>query len=107
MSLAADDAGLPDDPEFRAAFVAYVEWGRGPRGTPSPAPRRRRARAPLGLGRRTPVPALMRGRGYSSSTAMANRACTAPGRSQHAGVEAPVRGRVAVGAVPPARLVAR
>ncbi len=27
MSLAADDAGLPDDPEFRAAFVAYVEWG--------------------------------------------------------------------------------
>jgi hemoglobin len=27
MSLAADDAGLPDDPEFRSAFVAYVEWG--------------------------------------------------------------------------------
>src|ERR671910_3346677 len=27
MSLAADDAGLPADPEFRAAFVAYVEWG--------------------------------------------------------------------------------
>jgi len=27
MSHAADDAGLPDDPEFRAAFVAYVEWG--------------------------------------------------------------------------------
>ena len=27
MSLAADDAELPDDPEFRAAFVAYVEWG--------------------------------------------------------------------------------
>jgi hemoglobin len=27
MSLAADDAGLPDDPEFRAAFVGYVEWG--------------------------------------------------------------------------------
>jgi hemoglobin len=24
---AADDAGLPDDPEFRSAFVAYVEWG--------------------------------------------------------------------------------
>jgi hemoglobin len=23
----ADDAGLPDDPEFRAAFVAYLEWG--------------------------------------------------------------------------------
>jgi hemoglobin len=27
ISLAADDAGLPDDPEFRSAFVAYVEWG--------------------------------------------------------------------------------
>ncbi|WP_134740505.1 group II truncated hemoglobin [Nocardioides sp. 503] len=27
MSLAADDADLPSDPEFRAAFVGYVEWG--------------------------------------------------------------------------------
>src|SRR5438552_5419555 len=27
MSLAADDAELPDDPEFRSAFVAYLEWG--------------------------------------------------------------------------------
>lgn len=27
MSVAADNAGLPDDPEFRAAFVGYVEWG--------------------------------------------------------------------------------
>ncbi len=27
MSQAADDAELPDDPEFRSAFVAYVEWG--------------------------------------------------------------------------------
>ena len=27
MSRAADDADLPDDPEFRAAFVSYVEWG--------------------------------------------------------------------------------
>ena len=26
MSLAADDAGLPDDPDFRSAFVAYLEW---------------------------------------------------------------------------------
>jgi len=23
----ADEAGLPADPEFRSAFVAYVEWG--------------------------------------------------------------------------------
>jgi hemoglobin len=27
MSLAADDADLPSDPEFRAALVGYVEWG--------------------------------------------------------------------------------
>lgn len=27
MSLAADDAGLPGDPEFRSALVAYLEWG--------------------------------------------------------------------------------
>jgi len=23
----ADEAGLPEDPEFRSAFVAYIEWG--------------------------------------------------------------------------------
>ena len=23
----ADDAGLPADPEFRSAFVSYIEWG--------------------------------------------------------------------------------
>ena len=27
MLDAADDAGLPGDPEFRSAFVAYIEWG--------------------------------------------------------------------------------
>ncbi len=27
MSMAADDAALPDDPEFRAALVGYLEWG--------------------------------------------------------------------------------
>ncbi len=27
VALAADDAGLPSDPEFRSAFLAYVEWG--------------------------------------------------------------------------------
>jgi hemoglobin len=27
IGLAADDAGLPTDPEFRSAFMAYVEWG--------------------------------------------------------------------------------
>ncbi|HEX4191131.1 MAG TPA: group II truncated hemoglobin [Marmoricola sp.] len=27
MSLAADEAGLPADPEFRAAIIGYLEWG--------------------------------------------------------------------------------
>lgn len=27
MSLAADDAELPADPEFRSALLAYLEWG--------------------------------------------------------------------------------
>jgi len=27
MSMAADDAGMPQDPEFRSALVAYLEWG--------------------------------------------------------------------------------
>lgn len=27
MSIAADDAKLPDDPEFRSALLAYLEWG--------------------------------------------------------------------------------
>ncbi len=27
LADSADEAGLPDDPEFRSAFVAYLEWG--------------------------------------------------------------------------------
>lgn len=27
MSVAADDADLPDDPELRSALLAYLEWG--------------------------------------------------------------------------------
>lgn len=27
MCQCADEAGLPADPEFRAAFVSYIEWG--------------------------------------------------------------------------------
>jgi hemoglobin len=27
IAPSADEAGLPDDPEFRSAFVAYIEWG--------------------------------------------------------------------------------
>ncbi len=27
LTDAADEVGLPDDPEFRAAFMSYIEWG--------------------------------------------------------------------------------
>jgi hemoglobin len=27
IAASGDEAGLPSDPEFRSAFVAYVEWG--------------------------------------------------------------------------------
>lgn len=27
LAECADEAGLPSDPEFRAAFVGYIEWG--------------------------------------------------------------------------------
>ena len=27
LADAADEVGLPDDPEFRSAFMGYVEWG--------------------------------------------------------------------------------
>ena len=61
MSLAADDAGLPDDPEFRSAFVAYVEWGNAARAEQLATRRQgRRARAgpTLGLGRGAAVRAV-------------------------------------------------
>lgn len=41
---AADEAGLPADPEFRSAFVAYIEWGtrlaviNSQPGVPEPGP---------------------------------------------------------------------
>ncbi len=40
----ADQMGIPDDPEFRAAFVGYLEWGsrlamlNSADGVPEPAP---------------------------------------------------------------------
>ena len=27
LAASADEAGLPTDPEFRSAFIAYIEWG--------------------------------------------------------------------------------
>ncbi|HMA50554.1 MAG TPA: group II truncated hemoglobin [Magnetospirillaceae bacterium] len=41
---AADEAGLPSDPEFRSAFVGYIEWGtrlaviNSQPGVPEPGP---------------------------------------------------------------------
>ena len=32
MIESANEAGLPTDPEFRAAFVSYIEWGTRHRG---------------------------------------------------------------------------
>ena len=44
LTDAADTVGLPDDPEFRSAFAAYIEWGTrlavansAPGATPPPA----------------------------------------------------------------------
>lgn len=40
----ADEAGLPSDPEFRSAFVGYIEWGtrlavlNSAEGVPEPGP---------------------------------------------------------------------
>src|SRR4029450_4244718 len=39
LSEAAALAGLPDDPEFRAATLGYAEWGPRPPTPPQPAPR--------------------------------------------------------------------
>lgn len=61
MSLAADDAGLPDDPEFRAALIGYLEWGTRLGHAQLPARRGRRAagaRPPLGVGRGPSLPAI-------------------------------------------------
>ena len=58
IGLAADDAGLPADPEFRSAFMAYVRWAPGSRSpTRSPVrsrPNRLRFRGGAG-GKRRPT----------------------------------------------------
>ena len=58
MGEAADEAGLPADPEFRSAFVSYLEWGSRlalansqPRGRTAAA----HAGAALGLGHGGPA----------------------------------------------------
>ena len=59
MSLAADNAQMPDDPEFRAALVGYLEWGtRIALDNSGPGPRWfGGAGAALGLGSRPALPA--------------------------------------------------
>jgi truncated hemoglobin YjbI len=57
MGEAADEAGLPADPEFRSAFVSYLEWGSRLAGQ-QPAWGRTAAAhagAPLGLGHGRPA----------------------------------------------------
>ena len=71
LSSAADDAGLPDDPEFRSALVAYAEWGSRlamHNSQPGAGVARARARTSLGLGRGAPISALGR----------PSRSCLAP-----------------------------
>src|SRR5829696_9070865 len=62
ISFAADDAGLPDDPEFRSALVAYAEWGSrlAMHNSQPGAEVFEHARAALGLARGTSIPALGR-----------------------------------------------
>ncbi len=62
IAQSADPAGLPDDPEFRSAFVAYIEWGTRialansqPGATPPPEG----TGPPLGLGRGPALPAIV------------------------------------------------
>ena len=53
----APEAGLPDDPEFRSAFAAYIEWGSRlavENSRPAPSPRACRCRTG---GSATPPPA--------------------------------------------------
>ena len=59
MSIAADDAALPDDPEFRAAIIGYAGVGHPARDAQLATRSRRRPRGPgaaLGLGCRPALP---------------------------------------------------
>ncbi len=65
LAETADEAGLPDDPEFRSAFVAYQEWGSRialANSRPGALPRRP-PDAALGLRRGPALPALTAGQG--------------------------------------------
>ncbi len=53
LGQAADEAGLPTDPEFRSAFASYIEWGSRiavENSQPGASPPRNMPRPTLGLG---------------------------------------------------------
>ena len=80
---AAQDAGLPDDPEFRSAFSSYIEWGSRLARRELPAGRpatRAHADAAMGLANRR------RAAGRGSPRSQPTRART-PGRSGSAAGE--------------------
>ena len=61
MSRAADDANLPDDPEFRSGLIAYLEWGTRlamHNSQPGAEVAAHGSGAALGLGRGPPVSTL-------------------------------------------------
>jgi hemoglobin len=62
LSRAADDVGLPADPEFRAAIMGYAEWGTrlGPQLSAGGTDGGACAGAAVGVGRRAAVRTLSR-----------------------------------------------
>ena len=79
-------AGLPDDPEFRAALMGYAEWGTRlavHNSQPGAEVARARAGPALGLGRRPPyVPSLRADRLAFTREAQARHAAPAPSPSR-------------------------
>jgi hemoglobin len=71
IGLAADDAGLPSDPGFRSAFIAYIEWGTRialANSQPEADSPPRSPDARLGMGRSTALSALTNAHCRSASS---------------------------------------
>jgi hemoglobin len=87
LSRAADDVGLPNDPEFRAAIMGYAEWGNAPGGPQLAAGRtdgRARTGSEVGVGSRSAVCACGRRQALTVARARSRlRACLGNGRSAH------------------------
>ena len=80
MVQSADEAGLPADPEFRAAFVSYLEWGRACRSNSTP-------------GRRPHSTCRCRAGGGSASHPGSRVSALAPDRRRRAGTRDAARPR--------------